>query len=68
MAYLPAYTIPAGCGAKKPPWWMYPAAAFLPVVFAIPVIVVVGLLHPVRIHFPQLAPGAEKARPDRSGF
>jgi hypothetical protein len=56
MVYLPAYTLRADRGAKKPEWWMYPAAVFLPLLFAIPVAAVVGIAHPVRIHFPVIPP------------
>ena len=58
MVYLPALAFPAGRGARKPPWWMYPAAVFIPVLFAIPVAVAVGSLHPVRIHFPEIPPNS----------
>jgi hypothetical protein len=58
MVYLPAQAFPAGRGARKPPWWMYPAAVFIPVLFAIPVAFVVGSLHPVRIHFPVIPQGS----------
>ncbi|MGB7537388.1 MAG: hypothetical protein WBM17_02500 [Anaerolineales bacterium] len=58
MVYLPAQAFPAGRGARKPPWWMYPAAVFLPVLFAVPVAVAIGLIHPVRIHFPVIPPNS----------
>ena len=58
MVYLPAYTLPAERGAKRPPWWMYGAAIFLPIVFAIPVAVVVGIVHPIQIHFPPIVPNS----------
>ena len=58
MVYLPAHAFPSGRGARKPPWWMYPAAVFIPVLFAIPVAFVVGSLHPVRIHFPDIPPNS----------
>ncbi len=58
MVYLPAHAFPAGRGARKPPWWMYPAAVFIPVLFAIPIAAVVGSLHPVRIHFPEIPPNS----------
>jgi hypothetical protein len=58
MVYLPAQAFPAGRGARKPPWWMYPAAVFIPVLFAIPVAIIVGSLHPVRIHFPNIPPNS----------
>jgi hypothetical protein len=58
MVYLPAYCIPAGRGGRSPRWWHYPLAVVLPFVFAIPVAAVIGLLHPVRIHFPPIVPGS----------
>ncbi len=58
MVFLPAYTLPTERGAKKPPGWMYAAAVFLPLLFAIPVAAVVGAMHPVRIHFPPIAPNS----------
>ncbi len=58
MVYLPAYCIPADRGAHAPRWWHYPVAVVLPFIFAIPVAGVVGALHPVRIHFPPIAPGS----------
>jgi len=58
MVYLPAYTLPADRGAKKPSGWMYIAAVFVPVLFAIPVAAAVGFAHPVKIHFPLIPPGS----------
>ncbi|MGD0174976.1 MAG: hypothetical protein ABSC61_11220 [Anaerolineales bacterium] len=58
MVYLPAYTLPAERGAKRPPWWMHGAAIFLPIVFAIPVAAVVGMVHPIQIHFPPIVPNS----------
>jgi hypothetical protein len=58
MVYLPAYVIPAGRGSRPPRWWHYPLAVVLPFAFAIPVAAVIGALHPVRIHFPPIAPGS----------
>ncbi|MGD0805992.1 MAG: hypothetical protein ABSA10_00690 [Anaerolineales bacterium] len=58
MVYLPAYTLPAERGAKRPPWWMYGAAIFLPIVFAIPVAAVIGIVHPIQIHFPPIVPNS----------
>jgi hypothetical protein len=58
MVYLPAYVIPAGRGSRTPRWWHYPLAVVLPFVCAIPVAAVIGALHPVRIHFPPIAPGS----------
>jgi hypothetical protein len=58
MVYLPAYCIPPDRGARPPRGWHYPLAVLLPFVFAIPVAGVVGALHPIRIHFPPIAPGS----------
>jgi hypothetical protein len=30
MVYLPAYSLPEDRGARRPPWWAYPLAAFGP--------------------------------------
>ena len=54
MVYLPATSLPSREDAKKPRWWTYPLAVILPFVFAIPVAVVISLLHPVKIHFPPI--------------
>lgn len=56
MVYLPAYTLPARRGVRRPPWWMYGVAVFLPIFFAIPVAAAVGIAHPIRIHFPPISP------------
>jgi len=56
MVYLPAYVIPTGRRAKTPRWWHFVLAVILPVLFTIPVAIVVGSLHPVQIHFPQILP------------
>ncbi len=58
MVYLPAYGIPDGRGSRPPRWWQYPLAVVLPFAFAIPMAAVIGALHPVRIHFPPIAPGS----------
>lgn len=58
MVYLPAYSLPADRDAKAPRWWHYGLAIFLPLVFAIPVALVIGTIHPVNIHFPPLQPGS----------
>jgi hypothetical protein len=58
MVHLPAYDIPAGRGSRPPRWWHYPLAVVLPFAFAIPVAAVIGLLHPVGIHFGPIAPGS----------
>jgi len=51
MVYLPAYILPANSAAKPPRWWHYGLAILLPLVFAVPVALVVGAIHPVRVHF-----------------
>jgi len=58
MIYLPAYTLPAERGAQKPRWWHYPAAILLPVIFAIPVAILVNIIHPIPIHFPPIPPNS----------
>jgi hypothetical protein len=54
MVYLPAYTLPAGREVKKPKIWHYALAIVLPFLFAIPVAIVVSLIHPTAIHFPPI--------------
>jgi hypothetical protein len=51
MVYLPAYTLPADRGVKKPRIWHYVLAIIFPILLAIPVAVVVSLIHPIAIHF-----------------
>jgi hypothetical protein len=58
MVYLPACTIPAERGARKPRWWHYPLAVFFPILFAIPIAAAVGMAHPIRIHFPPITPNS----------
>ena len=53
MVYLPAYSAPTECGAKQPCLRHYVLAVFLPFLFVVPVAIVVGYFHLVRIHFPQ---------------
>jgi hypothetical protein len=48
----------AGFGGRSPRWWHFPLAVVLPFAFTIPVAAVIGLLHPVRLHFPPIAPGS----------
>lgn len=54
MAYLPAYALPRDRGAREPKAWHYALAVIIPILAAIPVAVVVSLLHPVALHFPKL--------------
>jgi hypothetical protein len=58
MVFLPAYCIPAERGAKPVRWWHYPVAVVLPIVFSIPVAVLVGTLPPTPIHFPPITPNS----------
>jgi len=58
MVYLPAYTLPPGRGAGRPRVWHYLLAVLLPILFAIPVALIVSALHPVNIHFPPITPGS----------
>jgi hypothetical protein len=58
MVWLPAYCLEARDGAKPSRWWQAAVAVFLPFVFAIPVAILVGSLHPVAIHFPPILPNS----------
>ncbi len=58
MVWLPAHSLPSRANATRPKWWAYPLAVFLPSVFAIPVAFFVGLIHPVKIHFPPILPNS----------
>ncbi len=53
MVYLPAYTVPEdrGVGVKMPKVKHYILAVIAPIVFAIPVAILIGLLHHPAIHF-----------------
>lgn len=58
MVWLPAYSLEARDGIKTAKWGQAGAAVLLPFVFAIPVALLVGLLHPVPIHFPPIPPNS----------
>jgi len=58
MVWLPAYSLPPRDGARPPKWVQAAVAVFLPFIFAIPVAIVVGSLHPVSIHFPPILPNS----------
>jgi hypothetical protein len=58
MVYLPAYSLPSNRGAKQPRWYHYVIAIFIPVLFSIPVAIIISLLHPIKIHFPPILPGS----------
>ena len=51
MVYLPAYILPVRATARSPRWWHYGLAVLLPLAFAVPVALVVSVVHPVRVHF-----------------
>lgn len=55
MVWLPAASLPSREAAKRPRWWTFPLAVILPFVFAVPVAMIVGFLHPVKIHFPPIS-------------
>ncbi|HET6385880.1 MAG TPA: hypothetical protein VFJ58_21015 [Armatimonadota bacterium] len=54
MVYLPAYCIPTERPGRTPPWWSYPAAVVFPILYAVPVALVVSHFHPTKIHFPPI--------------
>jgi hypothetical protein len=58
MVYLPAYTLPSNRGTKQALWYHYIMAIFFPVLFSIPVAIIIGLVHPIKIHFPPILPGS----------
>ena len=58
MVWLPATALPSRARTNKPRWWTYPLAVVLPFVFAIPIAVIVGFIHPVKIHFPPIPPNS----------
>ena len=59
MVYLPAYSLPADRGARRPRWWAYPLAVVLPFLFMVlllPYGLIKPYLHPdpSNIHFPPI--------------
>jgi hypothetical protein len=58
MVWLPAASLPSREAVKRPKWWAYSLAVILPIVFAMPVALIVGLLHPVNIHFQHILPNS----------
>ena len=44
MIYLPAYSLPAERGARRPPWWAYPLAVFSPLLAPILLLPITPLL------------------------
>ena len=52
MVYLPASAVPADRGAQVPRVWHYVLAIFLPILFSIPVAVLINIIHPYQpTHF-----------------
>jgi hypothetical protein len=58
MVYLPAYVFRKDRKTSPPRWWHYAAAIILPLILAVPVAIVIGFIHPVRVHFPPMQPGS----------
>jgi len=58
MVYLPAYVFRRDREASPLRWWHYVAAIILPLILAVPVAIVIGFIHPVRVHFPPMQPGS----------
>lgn len=58
MVYLPAYAFHDSWGPRQPRRWQYGAAVVLPVLFAIPVALLMGIVHPVRVHFAPMVAGS----------
>jgi len=58
MVYLPAYSVPSDRSARRPRWWHYPLAVFVPFLFIplVPLPLLAGLLFPhhPKIHFPPI--------------
>ena len=59
MVWLPAQAVPEDRGARRPRWWAYPIAVFLPFLFLPALLVLAPWLwlsggHPT-IHFPPIA-------------
>ncbi len=54
MVYLPAYTLSGDRNVKKPKARHYILAIVLPILLAIPVAIIVSIIHPVSIHFPPM--------------
>jgi hypothetical protein len=57
MVYLPAHAYPDRPGRRPVRWWMFPIAVVLPILAAIPVVILITVViapgHP-RIHFPPI--------------
>ena len=56
MVYLPAYCLPRNPRARPVPWWLYPVALLLPILSAVPFVLLLKLLAPNHpsIHFPPI--------------
>lgn len=56
MVYLPAYCVPPERGARRPPWWLYPLAVFIPYPFILllyPFAILFHYHHPAQ-HYPPI--------------
>jgi hypothetical protein len=58
MVYLPAYCVPIDRTVRKPMRWHYMIALVLPILFSIPVAIIIHLIHPISIHFPPILPNS----------
>jgi hypothetical protein len=54
MVWLPAYALPVQPGARQPRAWHYLLAVILPILCAIPMVLIVIRFHPMSIHFPPI--------------
>ena len=54
MVYLSAESLPSRLTARRPTLWAVLLALLLPIVFAVPVALLVSTLHPISIHFPPI--------------
>jgi hypothetical protein len=53
MAWLPAYSVPAGRKARMPKWYHYPLAVIAPILFLVPLYLIVLVLIWILIHLLQ---------------
>ena len=51
MIYLSVYALPERRDLKKPRFYHYPIAVIMPILWAIPIAIIVNIIHPVSIHF-----------------
>lgn len=50
MLYLPVYCLPEREKVQAPRWWHYPIAIIFPIIFALPFIIILGLIHSILGH------------------